>query len=376
MPKLMIVGWFEPRFGAEWLAQGFEARGYQVIRIACDLEKPKNSGYYDYHVLDAYVKGRVPERSAQIKEAYQVQLMMRRIRLQDIVAKFPCDQILFIQNKMAWDFDGINIPLDYYHTDIITTNLPLHAEKIRGWFYAYVGGFEELKDAHQYEAMHGYWNRLVPYGFIPEHFKGNLSWENREIFCGFAGSFSQNDHATNGLKKYIYKYRQEYLKITQEYLKEEFDLREFGDYYAYIKHLESCKTAINIPGILGCINQRQYEILAAGALLIQWWYPELESLGFKDHENCMTFRNETELKSIFDWIRACPWEANEIRLTGLKMAQNHTWQRRAEEMIARMTTLSDRELQRVTWVEYQRQKEVSPELEEKYEIPMIKVTAK
>jgi hypothetical protein len=266
------------------------------------------------------------------------------------------------------------VPCDYYHTDIITTNLPLHAEKIRGFFFGYVGAFDEVKDAHQYEAMHFHWNRMIPYGYPSEHYHPKLSWDERKIFCGFAGSFSQNNHFTNHLKSHIYQYRFQFLKAAQEYLKDAFDLRDFGDYFAYIDHLQSCQTAINIPGIMGCINQRQYEIQAAGTLLIQWWYPELQQLGFINYENCLTFHNEKELCECFEWVKAHPTEADQIRLNGLKFAQNQTWTRRTEEMIARISTVTEREQQRITAIEYQRLKELFPLMEEQYPVPMIKVT--
>lgn len=378
----MVVGWFAPRYGAEWISQEFENQGYDVIRIAADLDHPKRCGHFDYHVMFEQAHGRHPNnREAELAEAYQIQMMKRRFKIQPLIEKFKADELFFIQNKMAWDFDQVTILNYYYHTDIITTNLPLHAENITGFFSAYYGGHAEVKDAHQYEAMHWLWNRLIPYGVSPAFYDQDFSWTQRPYFCGFMGSWQQNPHAENELKQHIYDLRKHYLDVCQGLLNvdgdhPEFILQDFHTYPAYIQFLQSCKCAINIPGTYGRINQRQFEILAAGALLIQWDYPELKAMGFENGKNCYLFRNDDELALIFQLIKKNPTLVDKVRLAGIELGKHQLWKDRAREFLARMHTLSPQEIEVKESVDFQRKEEIHATEEVVYPALMFQVPKK
>jgi hypothetical protein len=216
---------------------------------------------------------------------------------------------------------------------------------------------------------------MIPYGCDPALYNSQKSWEDREIFCGFMGSLAQNDRSQNGLKAHIYDDRNRILKACNNQC-EGFVIKPFSTVQQYADFLGNCQVGINIPGTYGKINQRQYEVLSAGALLLQWWYPELKELGLVDFENCITFTSMDSLLDKLDWIR-CHWkDANAIRLKGIQYFQDHqcSWQARAEQMLDRITrTPTSREMEWINWVEYERKKERDPTLKEEYPVQMYVV---
>lgn len=377
--KIMIIGMFGKNLSGEPLAQGFERKGCQVIRISVEPEHPKRSGKFDLHIMDNYATSRTEGMGteARLTEAVQLQRMYRRLNLRTIVQLYPdCDLIFFIQNKYAWDFEGVTIPIYYYHTDLININLPLHADLIKGFFYAYIGAADEMLDNYTYDFNHWYWRELIPYGCDPTLYHPEKSWEERTIFCGFMGSLAQNNHSKNGLKAHIYDDRNRILKALIDRNYNGFVMQRFSSVEEYAEFLGNCQVGINIPGTYGRINQRQYEVLASGCLLLQYWYPELKQLGLTDFENCLTFTSMDSLLDKLQWIQDHSNEANDIRLKGNQYFKDHrcSWQERAEDMLDRITrapTSHDQEW--IDFVKYQRQKESNPYLKEEYPVQMFKV---
>ena len=391
---IMVVGYFGPRFIAEGIAEGFEQRGCKVIRISAEPCAPmrierripnsdklivRDPGKYDLHVMDDYVKARIIHGSnhEQLTEASKLQLNFRRLRLRDYTDRFPCNKIFFIQNMLSWDFENVTTPLYYYHTDIISTNLPLHAERITGFFYAYEDAFDEMMDSHPYEAHHWHWKEFITYGFSPNiHTLANNDWESRPILCGFMGSMAQNNRSKNGLRAHIYDNRNNVLKELHSFLKDEFVLQKMGPFEDYVAFLHQCKIGVNVPGTYGKWNQRMFEIPACGALLLQWNFPELETIGLIDGENCLTFDSIETLFDRLNQVTQNPVEANTIRLAGIKWVyeNHHTYQDRGQQFydrIIRDTTVEEKE--RIAYIEYEKRKERDPELKEEYLVQMIKV---
>lgn len=390
---IMIVGYFGPRFIAEGIAEGFEQKGCKVIRISAEPCAPtrierkipntdtiivRDPGKFDLHVMDDYAKRRIHGSNHEIlTEASKLQLNLRRLRLRDYTDRFPCNKIFFIQNMYSWDFENVTTPLYYYHTDIISTNLPLHAERITGFFYAYEDAYDEMKDSHPYEAQHWHWNKFITYGFSPHlHTLANNDWQSRPIFCGFMGSTAQNNRSKNGLRAHIYDNRNNVLKELHSFLKQDFVFQKMGTPEDYVAFLHQCKIAVNVPGTYGKWNQRQFEIPACGALLLQWDYPELKDLGFITGVNCLTF---TDINSMFDqlnFVTYNPAEADKIRLAGIKLVydNHHTYQDRGQQFYDRIVReLTVEEKERVAYIEYEKRKERDPELKEEYLVQMLRV---
>jgi hypothetical protein len=412
--KILLFGWFGPRFTGEFIAQGFESKGAQVIRISTEPCAPKkierkipgtdklvikDPGKFDLHVMDDFAKSRITSKiqSDEFTEAYQLQFGLRRLRLQDYIDRYPdIDFVFFIQNKYAWDFEGVTKPVYYYHTTIISTMLPLHAEVIKGFFYAYIGAAEEFRESHLYEYNHWYYKELIPYGCDPKRYFPAKSWDQRTIFCGFMGSIQQEAHCRNGVKEAIYDNRWTILHGLLTYIDEckeanldrgkedrlsnqwydGVDFRQMNSVEHYAEFLQNCQVAINIPGNFGKINQRQFEILGSGALLLQWYYSELQDLGLKDYVNCLVFVNKTDLIGKLKWIKDHPAEADKIRLAGIQYFQDHrcAWQQRAEDMYDRITRVpTSHEQEWITFVDYENQKERDPKMPEKYPVQMFQV---
>ena len=56
--KIILIGMFGKNLSGEPLAQGFERKGCQVIRISVEPEHPKRSGKFDLHIMDNYATSR------------------------------------------------------------------------------------------------------------------------------------------------------------------------------------------------------------------------------------------------------------------------------------------------------------------------------
>jgi hypothetical protein len=84
---------------------------------------------------------------------------------------------------------------------------------------------------------------------------------------------------------------------------------------------------------MGAINQRQYHILGMNAVLVQWEYPGIDELGYKNRVNCLLFKSKWELFKQILWSRCHPKRLQQICDAGHKMAWEHTYDARAKDIL-------------------------------------------
>jgi hypothetical protein len=378
--RIMIVGWFNPRYSAEGLAQGFESNGFEVIRVASDEATPNKSGRFDYHLMEYYIsalpykdktksdKGRWTMN--QLNEIVAIQGGRRLFYLKWIVDKLekPLDFILVIQYECPASIEGIDIPVGYYLTETCDPSLPL-GRNIDFLFYAFVDGLSKLSRIYPFWKQQWIHTKLIPHAInkdvIPTDFK---PLSERKIKIGFKGLLELNTREKNPLVKYIYAERKRFVNLLldtntlvqkqnwlQKLFKRKipepvFKLENNTNWKAYVEFMSDCQLALNVPGIDGYINQRQYETLAFGCLLLQYYYDELPELGFygdpktyPDLCNCLWFRNEKELLDRYNWYISHPIEAQAIANRGRNwlFESNQTWQGRAKMMLDELTRDDD-----------------------------------
>jgi hypothetical protein len=222
------------------------------------------------------------------------------------------------------------------------------------FFYAFSGGLEKMSRINPYWKQQWIHTKLIPHAInrdlIPSLIVG-LKYRSKEI--GFKGLLDFNTMDKNPLVKYIYAERKRYIKFLESLNQIEGDNTKPIFFYEkntnwndYIAFMHDTKIAVNIPGIDGFINQRQYECLAFGCVLLQYYYDQLPELGFwgdpnkyPDKCNCLWFRNENELINRINWIHENPDKLQAIADRGRKwlIESDQTWQGRAKEMLNELT---------------------------------------
>ena len=394
MRQCIIIGWFDPRFKAESIAEGFEREGWKVIRVASDKNIPEKSGKHDYHLMWEWGKELKKEsRKAFLQELYMCDTYMRVFQISTIIKKYPESEfVILVQDGREWDSSNCTIPIYFLYNQIGEPVLPFGLG-VKGLFYSFIGGKELIFSAHPYQFKHFYWTCFMPQAtnehFIPEHIN---SWEERTQIIGFMGSTEMNPHSKDPLIGKIYDNRKKIIDFLQENYLEDFIFQPFGSFIEYAGFMNDTKIAINIPGDAGCINQRQFEALAFGCLLLQYNYEELNQLGFYDgideyeaiHEikkaNCLTFDSPEDLEGVIKWIQEYPDLAEQIRLNGIRDFKTiGTLQGRAHDMLNQILMPTEREMEYLHFVdeEIQTEKEmIETGTSKNHKNQMIQITIK
>jgi hypothetical protein len=387
----VVVGWNNPKYNVKGLADGWEADGYNVIRVAADVDLPECSGTFHYHLLEEMIKmfpydtGMNSKRPGY-RNMTQYQIKMSRIAtapalsfpmyylfekiekehgpIYDIVV-CQCDLILDMKNvSLSWDWY-------YYFTEGYKPLLPLN-DSPKGVFYGYVGGNETLLRSFPYEYHRWKFCKLVPYGMdkmaIPPVIP---AWEIRDFDVGFKGLVHFSQHSMDTALRNVYDERRYYLNWIQSYMESAqyiddlidtvlaskqytwatfwdfvsyidsfkipiFKFESHNSFEAYVPFMLNTKVAINIQGgdAYGWLNQRMYEALGFKCLLLQNFFPKLNEFGFIDGDTCLTFSSEVELKQKLLWIFTHWTEAEAIAERGhqLFLKTKCSWQDRAREM--------------------------------------------
>jgi hypothetical protein len=76
------------------------------------------------------------------------------------------------------------------------------------------------------------------------------------------------------------------------------------------------------------INYRHFETIGCGTCLLTSYNKHLSTLGFKDGENCIIYRNAVEMVQKVKHILENPNELNRISTNGLILAKDHTYKKR------------------------------------------------
>jgi hypothetical protein len=329
--KTMVIGWFHPSYNSNGIANGLEAIGDKVIRVAADLASPnERSGKFDVHAIQFFSR-------KSMDEAKLIFYNYRQLSVAKLVERYPVDRVLILQNRLEWHTWDCLCPVYYYYTETCEPSIP--EGPIAGIIGGFVGAIEQLKNAHPYRVSTTK-QSFIPYGYpiqlMPTEI---LPFYNRPTFVGFMGLLTFNDNSTDPSVKYVYQMRKEFLSAMQTWAEEnhiEYMIRGHQSFEDYVYYMQRCKIAINIPGGLKnpTCNQRQIEVLGFGCVLLQWEYPELKELGYIDKNNCLTFSSIKELYQKLNWANDHPAELEQIRNNGIQFFKNsdYSWEGRGKLM--------------------------------------------
>lgn len=360
--RIVLIGLQSPKYNLKGLSEGFEEEGCEVIRIAADMESENNVGTVDYHLLKECISVLPFKPKEEWKSKPKLGYFLSKQQLDMInILQYECvriplyplikrielqrgkiDRILVGQSELPLDMSG----LEYYYifTELWKPTIP-YGGTILGVFYSFVGGDETFKRSFPYEYNHCEFEPcFVPYGMdfkaIPSQ---PIPWTDRTIGVGFKGLLAFNDHSRDLRIRHIYDERKKYVQLAEQIMNDpewknrqtmRFTYEPHTTWDDYIRFMQDCKVAINLPGSDGWVNQRQYEALGFGCLLLQYEYPELHQLGFKHQENCLLFRDEQSLVEQLIWIDNHPHEAEVIAQRGHNffISSKCSWQDRAKEI--------------------------------------------
>lgn len=99
----------------------------------------------------------------------------------------------------------------------------------------------------------------------------------------------------------------------------------------YISLLHRAKMQFNEPAA-GDINYRNFETVAMGACLLTRADPDLEELGFRHKENCLTYLTQGEAVALAkEALVDGSWK--QIAANGLKLAKRHSYRARVNQLV-------------------------------------------
>jgi Glycosyl transferases group 1 len=337
---VLVVGWFLPDRAAFGFANALEHAGCTVLRASTD-EFP----YSRYNIkADWYLMDLSHHQRAEIMAGRE------RLNVADIfhnlVLKYGdnIDCIILVQNTLVtYDVaSSYSKPIYYLFNEMWWVQWPLYntTSQITGIFYSFYRGKEMLEKSFQSELFHCQFAEFLPYAVdVSVFYDADTRFEDRPIFCGFKGSLQYG----SGLN--IYKTRTRLLAYGRDHCGIDISPRSDDPHYLekYRKYLQTCQIGINIPGDprdypdAGMINDRQFQIIACGCVLLQYDYPALKDQGFEDRENCLLFTDEKELKCQLVWAKEHPEELHAIRAKGMELVFfNHTYKQRAKIILDKM----------------------------------------
>jgi hypothetical protein len=367
---LVLIGLTSPKFNIHGLAEGFRDRGYKVTTVSADQESPNNAGQFDYHLIDEWIRHyqfkpkeewkSIPKlgyflSKDQLELVPLIQYMALRFPVKPLIDKIEkdhgiVDRILFGQADILLDMTGLEY--DYYFTEDWRPLLP-YGGKLNHLFYGFVGGDECFKRSFGYEYQHcAKEPRLLYYGMDLKALPVvNIPWQDRKIDFGFKGLIHFNSKSRDLKIRHMYDERRKMIRWCEDQTIIPFVYDDHDSWDRYIAFMSQCKIALNIPGVDGWINQRQFEAIGFGCLLLQYAYPELSVMGFENRVNCLTFEDEEQLQAQLQWIKAHPDLAQEIAAKGrqLFIDGKYSWQDRAADIISTWETPPTKEW--TAWLE-------------------------
>lgn len=351
---IVVVGCMNSKWSGGGIADGFESLGLEVYRIAADFQQPKKCDKFDLHLIDYVYK-----QTKSVEEIYRTQLNFRVINMETIITDLQktktIDFIFVCQVQMSLDFRGIDLPIYYYYTEI--TEKRIIPGTITGIFYAFVGADGILKLSFPYEFQRTKFTKLIPYGlnqkFLVKPDK-LTPWHDRKNTIGFMGQTYLNQGSTDPLMQHLYDTRNDVLAHLSDNYPQFVFRHAHASMEEYAAFMCDTKIAVNVPGELGKINQRQYEAWAFGCILLQYDYPELKQLGFENEKNCYIFKSMESLDRRIKYILSHPIEAEQVRQNGIESFSQLKcdWKGRCELMLDYIhgTKLTDREKERIEWL--------------------------
>ena len=349
---IVVVGWMHPGRMAGGLVLAFRkyfAEQYQVIAISTDLCPKEQIIECSWYLVDQ------PK-----KKQRSLELQKERLVLAPILNQFSVSYAIIIQNTvLEYDTSNLTIPWYYIHHEMCYPQWPYTTNtKAQGLFWSFIGAFEQLWWLYRPEIEKTQFNTFLTYAAELDVFPNRQTI--KQYFIGFKGTLKYNcgqqpiwqnvyDNR-NRILTYLIKYNKTWnakwqlwklnRKRGQLRLKDliRIEPREFhnkNESESFVDFCNQCSVAINISGNWGMVNERQFQVIAMGCVLLQWEYPELKVLGFYDHWNCVTFKNEKTLLQQVKWMVTHPLELEAIRGRGMELVKTyHTYKQRVERILA------------------------------------------
>jgi hypothetical protein len=320
--RLLVIGYLGQEYDPQSLVQKWQQMGIEVVRIAADPPAFMKT----HPVLDA-------ELCLKDYQDYDQAHYVKLLPMKPIISRYHPDRVLVCQNDLALDFEGVEYPADYFMSETLWPRWPrdLIAEAL---FHEFYGAPQKIGNAQTYASRHLIHKELVPYGYNPEIHPPGPPIKDRKQFIGFMGAVGNP-----GTDTYDCDYDQEHIRdLRVRFVREledvpTFVLREKGTTEEYVEFMHDTILALNVPGHVGGINQRQYHAMGMGCVLLQYHYPEIESLGFRGGVNCLLFQNEEELMAKIHWAMGNPAQLQQIADEGRKLAARNTHETRALQMV-------------------------------------------
>lgn len=143
-------------------------------------------------------------------------------------------------------------------------------------------------------------------------FPMNIQKENTFGFCGNFGN----------RKELILKLDRDFgMKL---------DIFVIGD--DMVRAINSYRCHFN-KNIANDINYRSFETIGCGTLLLTNYNPQYDELGFIHGENCFMYKNEDHLYEIMRELSEWNEDHDKIALSGLKLAEKHTYDERVKNLL-------------------------------------------
>lgn len=246
------------------------------------------------------------------------------------------DHILIIHNYDAIDVSEITVPVHYYAKRGVHPSLPINWNGKGIFFHAYLGAVEQYRACHPFEMGSVGHAELVPHAWDPLEFL-DLGIK-RDIFFGFMGTlgrthFPYDDERRDYLTVHIRDLRAKYIASAKSFGLKVFEKSTRKEYNQF---LNRCSLVLNVSGIFGWIDERQYHAMGCGAVLVQNYYKYLDVLGYKDKVNCLLFKDKWDLWEHLKWARDNPTELEKVRARGKLLATNNKLFYRVEQMVKAM----------------------------------------
>ena len=335
MGTILVIGLLDRGRNAGSIADGLEGLGWDVVRCSGDLRIPSTK--YDFHINSPFEKGGYcdgPSMGAVC--SYHLQMRESRMNGKKLIGLIEAklgrtiDIILLVQNHFLWDFTGIDKPLFYYITQGSLPEWPT-GDAVIGAFYGYLDAEKMYAQFYSVENVKLKYRELCPMAVDLADYPQRPSTQSPEYDVGFKGGLTFDKGFW--YSKQLYLARQFFIKFLRErstnpYFNIRIEHSEGWEEYVQFMH----KTSLGLNVGAMDINLRLFEVPALGCVLLQRAFPNIESLGLKNHYNCLLFGDEYELIKEIMWAKDHPGELEEIRLRGIGWVQSQTWAERAKIM--------------------------------------------
>ncbi len=341
---ILIFGFFYETYEGELFADQLELQGMEVFRIAVD-QRPRKE-------IRRPIQGHILDDITDPEERILVNRHQKLVSVKKYEDQYHPAIILAMQCDLPLDYVGITTPIYGYISEIIWKRWFYNSAGItipHGLFYAYHGAMAYYDNIHSYPmtqipTTH---RKFMPYAWSPEQYPPTDLSQPRDYpyFLGWMGATGDETVEENPdadfMQWHMRDLRAHYVKFAHDY--GGMTIKPKGPYQEYGKFLAQCSLALNVPGMAGWVNQRQFHAPGVGCVLLQYRYKGIQEHGFKDMENCLLFggnevyhgyvEGEKELLEKLHWAEHHPVELERIRKAGQALAYQHTYEKKAQEFI-------------------------------------------